>query len=151
MHQFLPLLIFLNRLCFLIAAFLSGENRRRRCLTGFEPGFNSNLCSVNSLGIPGMSAGFQAKMCLLSLRKLVSAISYSFGRWALISAVLVGSPVPRSILMVSMSGSGAMIPVFLVGISMSSGLVCCARLAISCASKASYALATIWMASVPQS
>ena len=38
---------------FLIASFLSGENHRRHCLTGFEPGFKSNLCSANSLGTPG--------------------------------------------------------------------------------------------------
>ena len=97
---------------FLIAAFLFGENHCRCCLTGFEPGFKSNLCSANSLGTPGMSAGFQAKIFLLSLRKLVSVSSYSFGRWAVISAVLVGSPVPRSILMISESEGGVMIPAF---------------------------------------
>ena len=44
---------------------------------------------------------------------------------------------------VSESKGGVMIPAFLVGISMSSGLVCCARLAISCASRACCALAAI--------
>ena len=47
---------------FLIAAFLSGENRRSRCFTGLELLLTSILCSANSLGTPGMSAGFQAKI-----------------------------------------------------------------------------------------
>ena len=119
---------------FLIATFLSGENHRRCCLTGFEPGFKSHLCSANFLRTPGISAGFYTKISLFSLRKLVSASSYSLERWALMIAVLEGSPVPRSISMVSVLEGGAMIPAFLVRISMSSGLVCCAILAISCAS-----------------
>ena len=118
---------------FLIAVFLSGENRRKRCLTGFEPGFRSNLCLANSLGTPGISAGFHAKISLLSLRKLVSVSSYPLESWALMIAILEGSPVPRSISMVFVLEGGAMIPT-LVKISMSSGLVCCAMLAISCAS-----------------
>ena len=113
------------------------------CDTDFEPGFNSSLCSDNSLRTPGMSIVFHAKIFLLSLKKLVSVSSYSLGRWALISAVLVGSQVPRSILMISKLEGGVMIPAFLVGISMSSGLVSCARLAISYASKACCALAVI--------
>ena len=119
---------------FLIAAFLSGENRHRRCLPSFEPGFKSNLCSANSLRTPSISGAFHAKISLFSLRKLVSASSYSLERWALMIAIFEGSPVPRSISMVSILEGGAMIPAFLVGISMSSDLVCCAMLAISCAS-----------------
>ena len=119
---------------FLIVAFISGENRHRHWLTGFEPGFKSNLCSTNSLGTPGISANFHAKISLFSLRKLVSANSYSLERWALMIAVLEESPVPRSILMVSILVGGAMIPAFLVRISMSFGLVCYAMLAIPCAS-----------------
>ena len=82
---------------FLIAAFLSGENRRSRCFTGLKPSLISIMCSANSLGTPGMSAGFQAKISLLSRRKLVSSSSYFAERWALMVAVLEGSPVPRSI------------------------------------------------------
>ena len=125
-----------NRLVifFLIAFFLSGENHRRHCLTGFEPGFKSNLCSANSLGTPGISASFYAKISLFSMRKLVSVSSYSLERLELMIAVLEGSLVPRSISIVSILEGGAMIHAFLVGISMSSGLVCCAMLAISCAS-----------------
>ena len=119
---------------FVIAAFLSGENRHRCCLPGFEPGFKSNLCSTNSLGTPGISANFHAKISLFSLRKLVSMSSYSLEKWVLMIAILEGSLVPRSFSMVSVLEGGAMIPTFLVRISMSSGLVCCAILAISCAS-----------------
>ena len=43
-----------------------------------------------------MSAGFQAKISLLSRRKLVSASSYFAERLALMVAVLEASPVPRS-------------------------------------------------------
>ena len=68
---------------FLIAAFFSGENHRSRCFTGLVPSLISILCSANSLRTPGMSAGFQAKISLLSLRKLVSASSYFTERWAL--------------------------------------------------------------------
>ena len=61
---------------FLIDAFLSGENRRSHCFTGLELSWISILCLANSLGTPGMSVGFQAKISLLSRRKLVSASSY---------------------------------------------------------------------------
>jgi hypothetical protein len=47
-------------LFFLITAFLSRENRRRRrCFTSLEPSLTSILCLANSLGIPDMSVGFQ--------------------------------------------------------------------------------------------
>ena len=92
---------------FLIAAFLSGENHYSRCFTGLEPSLISIPCSANSLGTPGMSAGFQAKMSLLSRRKLVSASSYFADRWALMVAVFVGSLVPRSICLTSASFGGA--------------------------------------------
>ena len=104
---------------FLITTFLSGENRHRRCLTGFEPGFKSNLCSANSLRTPSILVGFHAKIFLFSLRKLVSVSSYSLERWVLMIAILEGSPVPRSILITSELGGGVMIPAFFVRISMS--------------------------------
>ena len=92
---------------FLIVAFLSGENRHSRCFIGLEPSLISIMCSANSLGTPGMSVGFQAKICLLSRRKLVSASSYFAERWVLMVAVLEGSPVPRSICLTSASFGGA--------------------------------------------
>ena len=131
---------------FLIAAFLSGENRRSRCFIGLELSLTSILCSANSLGTPGMSADFQAKISLLSRRKLVSASSYFAERWALMVAVLEGSPVPRSICLTSASFGGARMLGFLAGISSSSGLISVAIVAISLLPLAAYAFATIWIA-----
>ena len=130
---------------FLIAAFLSGENRRSRCFTGLEPSLISILCSANPLGTPGMSAGFQAKISLLSQRKLVSASSYFAERWALMVAVLEGSPVPRSICLTSASFGGARMLGFLAGITSSSGLISAATVAISFLPSAAYAFAAIWI------
>ena len=131
---------------FLIAAFLLGENRRSRCFTGLEPSLISILCSANSLGPPGMSADFQAKISLLSQRKLVSASSYFAKRWALMVAVLEGSPVPRSICFTLASFGVARMPGFLAGISNSSGLISAAIVAISFLLLAACALAAIWIA-----
>ena len=109
---------------FLVAAFLLGENHRGRCFTGLEPSLISILCLANSLGTPGMSAGFQAKISL-------SASSYFAKRWALMVAILEGSPVPRSICLTSASFGGARMLGFLAGISSPSGLISAAIVAIS--------------------
>ena len=101
---------------FLIAAFLSGENHRSHCFTGLEPSLISILCSANSLGTPGMSAGFQAKISLLSQRKLVSTSSYLGLRFALMIVVFSGSPVNKSIVLVAASFGGAKLLSFLAGI-----------------------------------
>ena len=131
---------------FLIAAFLSVENHRSRCFTGLEPSLISILCSANSLGTPSMSVGFQAKISLLSQRKLVSASSYFAERWALMVAVLEGSPVPRSICLTSASFGGARMMGFLAGISSSSGLISAAIVAISFLPSMACAFAAIWIA-----
>ena len=91
---------------FLMAAFLSGANHRSFCLMGFEPLLISMVCSANSLGTPGISAGFHAKMSLLSLRKLVSASSYLGSSSELMIAVFSGSPVNKSIFLVLASSAG---------------------------------------------
>jgi hypothetical protein len=80
-----------------------------------EPSLTSILCSANSLRTPGMSIGFQAKISLLSQRKLVSASSYLAERWALMVAIFLGSPVPRSIFFTSASFWGARMLGFLLG------------------------------------
>ena len=128
---------------FLIAAFLSGENRRSRCFTGLESSLTSIPCSANSLGTPGMSAGFQANISLLSRRKLVSVNSYFAERWALMIAVFEASPVPRSICLMSASFGGARMPGFLAGITSSSGFISAASVAISLLLWSSCALAVI--------
>ena len=76
-----------------------------------------------------MSASFQAKIYLLSRRKLVSASSYFAERWALMVAVLEGSPVPRSICLTLASFGGVRMLGFLAGISSSSGLISAAMVA----------------------
>jgi hypothetical protein len=78
-----------------------------------------------------MSASFQAKISLLSQRKLVRASSYSLERWALTVAVLEGSLVLRSIYIISASLGGTRMLGFLVKISKSSGLAWLARVATS--------------------
>ena len=92
---------------FLIVAFLSSKKCHNLCFIGLEPLFTSILCSANSLRTTGMSASFQAKISFLSKRKLVSVSSYFSERWALMVAVLEGSPVPRSICLMFASLGGA--------------------------------------------
>ena len=55
----------------------SSSKRRRRCFTGLEPGRIWRVCSATSLGMPGISEGFHAKMSLLARRKSTSALSYA--------------------------------------------------------------------------
>jgi hypothetical protein len=116
---------------FLMAAYLSAEKHSNHCLIGLEPSFKSIMCSANFLGTPSMSVGFQAKISLLSQRKLVSRNSYSLGRWELMVAILEGSPAPRSIFMTSASLGRTRMVGFLAGNSKSSGLAWLARVAIS--------------------
>ena len=101
---------------FFIAAFLSRANLHSFYLTGLDPLFTSIMCSANFLGTPGMSAGFQAKISLLSRRKLVSASSYLGSRFALMIAVFSGSPVNKSIVLVAAFFGGAKLLGFLAGI-----------------------------------
>ena len=101
---------------FLIAAFLSGANLHSFCLMGLDPLLTLIICSANFLGTPGMSTGFQAKISLLSQRKLVSASSYLGSRFALIIAVFSGSPVSRSIVFVATNFGGVKLLGFFAGI-----------------------------------
>src|ERR1044072_662767 len=65
-----------------IALRLGSENRRSACFTGFVFGLMRSACSANSRGIPGMSAGHQAKISHSSWRKAMRAVACSSGRWA---------------------------------------------------------------------
>ena len=49
----------------------------RHSFTGLEPRWIFKVCLATSLGMPGISKGFHAKMSLLSRRKSTSALSYS--------------------------------------------------------------------------
>ena len=70
---------------------LSSSKRRSRCWTGLDPGKMRSSCSATSLGMQGMSDGFQEKVSLLAQRKSTSAHSYLVGSRELIRTVLVGS------------------------------------------------------------
>ena len=128
---------------FFIATFLSGENHHSRCFIGSEPSLTSIPCSANSFGTLGMSVGFQAKISLLSQRKLVSASSYFADRWALMVAVFEGSPVPRSICLTLAFFGGARMLGLLASISSSSWLISVAIMAISFLPSFACALAAI--------
>ena len=60
-----------------MALHFPSSKQRRHFFTGLEPGLIFKVCSVTSLGMPGMSKGFHAKMSLLAQRKSRSALSYS--------------------------------------------------------------------------
>jgi hypothetical protein len=95
-----------------------------------------------------MLAGFQAKISLLSQRKLVSANSYAEERWALMVVVLEGSPVPRSTFMISESLGETKMAGFFAGSSKSSKGTWVERMAISCLSRFAYVFAAILIACV---
>src|SRR3954464_15193571 len=59
-----------------IAFLFSEEKRLRDSLTGRAFGSTRSLCSANSLGTPGMSDGFHAKISQFSWRKLMNSTSY---------------------------------------------------------------------------
>ena len=70
---------------------LLSSKRRSRCWTGLDPGKMRSSCSATSLGMQGMSDGFQAKVSLLVRRKSTSASSYLAGSWEPICTILDGS------------------------------------------------------------
>src|SRR5664279_5180922 len=67
------------------------ENRRINWLIGLASGYTSRECSANSLGMPGMSAGRQAKISQYSRRNSTSALSYGGERLVDTIAVLEAS------------------------------------------------------------
>jgi hypothetical protein len=78
-----------------MASRLSSAKQRMCCHFGVALGSTLSECSINSLGTPGMSAGFHAKMSRLARRKLMSASSYLGSRLAPMVVVLLLLPVPR--------------------------------------------------------
>jgi len=88
---------------FLMASHLSGENRRNRCFFGVALGSTFKACSINSLGTPGISAGFHANTSRLALRKLTSSSSYLSPSPAPMMAVLESSPSCNWIVLVPTS------------------------------------------------
>src|SRR5664279_1603609 len=60
-----------------MAVCFGSENRRIDCLIGLASRYTSRECSANSLGMPGMSAGHQAKICQYSRRNSTNTLSYA--------------------------------------------------------------------------
>jgi hypothetical protein len=69
-----------------------GPDVRRRCFLGMTFGSTFRACLINSLGTPGISAGFHTNISRLARRKLPSASSYLSPKPALMTAVLDESP-----------------------------------------------------------
>ena len=108
-----------------MASLFSAENLRRRCFLGIAVGLTFRECSINSLGTPGISAGFQANTSRLSLRKLTSALSYLSVSPVPINAVFDGSPCSWIVLTPTLSGGfGVDRFVFFVGISIPNAEYC---------------------------
>jgi hypothetical protein len=59
-----------------MASLLSRAKRHSHCFFGVALGSTFRQCSINSLGTPGISAGFHTNMSQLALRKPMSALSY---------------------------------------------------------------------------
>ena len=118
---------------FLMASLFSAENLRRRCFLAVTVGLTFRECSVNSLGTPGISAGFQANTSRLALRKLTSALSYLSVSPVLIKAVFYGSPSCSWIVLTSTlsGGFGAEEFAFFVGISIPDAESCLAAASTS--------------------
>ena len=74
-------------------------------MAGFAVLSRSKECSASSLGTPGMSDGFHAKMSQFSQRKEVSAPSYAGSRLAPITAVLCVSSSRRTMVLVATAGT----------------------------------------------
>jgi hypothetical protein len=75
-----------------MASLLLGAKHRSRYFFGVALGSTFRQCSINSLGTSSISAGFNANMSLLALRKLTSALSYLSLKPPPIKAVLDESP-----------------------------------------------------------
>jgi hypothetical protein len=88
-----------------IARCLSVLKRQSDCFIGQTLGSKYNLCSTSSLGTPGMSDGFHAKMSQFSQRNSIGALSYALLRCPLTVTCWLESPGMRSTRRVSTAGS----------------------------------------------
>ena len=111
---------------FLMASLFSTENLRSYCFFGVAVGLTFKEFSINSLGTPGISAGFQANTSRLALRKLTSALSYLSVSHVPIKAIFDGSPSCSWIVLTSTlsGGFGAEQFIFFVGISIPDAEYC---------------------------
>ena len=77
---------------FLMASRLSRDKRHSCCFFGVTLGSTFSACSINSLGTPGISAGFHVNMSKLALRKLTNSSFYLSPKPAPMMAILESSP-----------------------------------------------------------
>jgi hypothetical protein len=90
---------------------------------GLAFGSKCSSCSINSLGTPGMSAGFHAKMFLFSWRNLMSVSSCLGSRLLPTWGTLEGSSVDnRTVLLSLSSGWMDILEVLALGMTGSGGL-----------------------------
>ena len=87
-----------------MAFLLSSLNQRRNCLTGFSFGSVFRWFSASSLGTPGMSEGFHAKISRFSQRNSMSALSYLSDNPAPMMNCWIESPRTKSTFFVSSAG-----------------------------------------------
>jgi hypothetical protein len=80
---------------FLMASLFSGPKRHSCCFFGVALGSTFRQCSINSLGTPGISAGFHANFSQLALRRLTRALPYLSLKPPPIKEVLDESPSCR--------------------------------------------------------
>ena len=88
---------------FLMASHLSREKHLSCCFFGVALRSTFRACSINSLGTPGISAGFHANTSRLALTKLTSLSSYLSPSPAPMMAVLESSPSSNWIVLVPTS------------------------------------------------
>ena len=109
-----------------MASLFSVENLHSRYFLGVAVGLTFKECSINSLGTPGISAGFQANMSRLALRKLTSVLSYLSVSPVPINAVFDESASCNWIVLTPtlLGGFGVYRFVFFVGISIPDAEYC---------------------------
>ena len=88
-------------------------------MIGFAPSFTFSECSITSLGTPGMSDGFHAKMSWFARRKVMSSDCYLGSSPVPTRAVLAWSDGSSWIFMVLASGWIPDLVAFLAGTSLS--------------------------------
>jgi hypothetical protein len=127
-------------------------SKRRRCFLGTAYACTFRLCSISSLGTPGISASFHMNMSRLARRKLTSMISYFSPNPAPMTAVLDESPSWNWIVLRATSPVDWMLDwlAFLVGIS-SLAWESCAAASTSPKASGTRVVEAYWMASWLQS
>ena len=86
------------------ASFRSAVNRCVFCFTGHVSSRTDNLCSITSLGTPGISDGLHEKTSMFARRKVMSVSPYLGSNATRIWTDLVGSVLSRLTVLSRLSG-----------------------------------------------